>query len=385
MNTLKVSRFGPIHEAEVTFGDLTVFVGPQATGKSIFLQVVKLLLDFPAIRNEFKHFNIEWGGRLANFLELYFGEGMSGMYDAQQTTIVADEKAVNLENILRGGRQQKERVFYIPAQRVMSLREGTTRPFTDFRAGDPFVLREFGEKLHFLLQSEFVSSELLFPQSNRLKREFRELLTKSIFGGFNLKMDVSQFQKRIVLTNEDTVIKLPYLVWSAGQREFVPLLLGLYWLIPPSRVTRRNEIEWVVIEEPEMGLHPKATSAVLAIVMELLLRGYRVSLSTHSPHVLDVVWAIGMIQKNNGSAEDILDIFSIRPTVETKKLAKNLLDKNLRVYFFKRGGVVNDISSLNPADDNVDIAGWGGLTEFSGNVSEIVARVVQRTEQEAIL
>jgi hypothetical protein len=38
---LRIENFGPIVEAEVEFGDLTVFVGPQATGKSLFLQVFK--------------------------------------------------------------------------------------------------------------------------------------------------------------------------------------------------------------------------------------------------------------------------------------------------------------------------------------------------------
>ena len=46
------------------------------------------------------------------------------------------------------------------------------------------------------------------------------------------------------------------MVWSAGQREFVPLLLGMYWLMPPAKISPAQRLEWVVIEEPEMGLHP---------------------------------------------------------------------------------------------------------------------------------
>jgi predicted ATPase len=42
---LNVGNFGPIKSADVEFGDLTVLVGPQATGKSIFLQLLKLLVD----------------------------------------------------------------------------------------------------------------------------------------------------------------------------------------------------------------------------------------------------------------------------------------------------------------------------------------------------
>lgn len=52
---LQVSHLGPIQSADVTFKDLTVIVGPQATGKSIFLQTLKLLVDRDQIHDTFKH------------------------------------------------------------------------------------------------------------------------------------------------------------------------------------------------------------------------------------------------------------------------------------------------------------------------------------------
>ena len=48
---LRVKNVGPIRTADVTPGDLTVFVGPQATGKSIFLQILKLLVDRDSIHD----------------------------------------------------------------------------------------------------------------------------------------------------------------------------------------------------------------------------------------------------------------------------------------------------------------------------------------------
>ena len=62
------------------------------------------------------------------------------------------------------------------------------------------------------------------------------------------------------------------MVWSAGQREVIPLLLGLYWLMPSTRISKRRDVEWAIIEELEMGLHPHAISAVLLMVLELLTR-----------------------------------------------------------------------------------------------------------------
>lgn len=37
---LTVQKFGLITNADVSFGDLSIIVGPQATGKSLFLQTL---------------------------------------------------------------------------------------------------------------------------------------------------------------------------------------------------------------------------------------------------------------------------------------------------------------------------------------------------------
>jgi hypothetical protein len=282
----------------------------------------------------------------------------------------------------RGRNAGDEHMFFIPAQRVLSLREGLTRPFTDYRAGDPFVVREFSEKLHQLVQTEFTQTPDLFPKSNRLKKDLRDLLDQHIFGGFGLKTSTDRFQRRMVLNSPGSDANLPYLVWSAGQREFVPLLLGLYWLIPAAKVTRRAKLEWVVIEELEMGLHPNAISVTMLLVLELLTRGYKVCLSTHSPHVLDVVWALRVIREQGGSANDVLDLFDLPRTAPMKTLAQQVLKKDTKVYYFQRGGAVHDISRLDPGADNTAESGWGGLSEFSGRVGEVVARVAARYTKE---
>lgn len=380
MKRLAVSKLGPIQQAEIQWGDLTVFVGPQATGKSILLQLMKLLIDYRPIREEMRRFNLDWRGRLEGFLDLYWGEGMSGIYNESETQIEVDDSHRKLSSLLSAKGAEYERVFYIPAQRVLALKEGFTRPFTDYRAGDPFVVREFSEKLHQLVQTEFALSGELFPGRGRLKSEYREFLVQQIFAGFGLEMETRQLERRLVLKGPAGQ-SLPFLVWSAGQREFVPLLLGLYWLMPPAGTIRRGHIEWVVIEEPEMGLHPAAIWVVILLVLELLHRGYRVSLSTHSPVVLDAIWALQIIQKYGGTAEDVLRLFSLPARKPLRELAANALGKMYRVYYFRRDGYVRDITGLDPGSESVDEAEWGGLTRFSGLAGDVVADVVRRAER----
>jgi putative AbiEii toxin of type IV toxin-antitoxin system len=379
---ITVSNIGQIKNADVKFGDLTVFVGPQATGKSIFLQLLKLVVDAPSIQSEFKRFGIDWEGRLDNLLELYFGEGMSGIWQEGVSQLKVDGKKVKLESYARGvsRKEMDERLFFIPAQRVMSLRDGSTQPFGVYRSGDPFVLREFSEKLHQLVQNEFGRNPELFPQENRLKKVERELLSKHIFGGFDLKTSLVKMQKQFVLSKPGEERGLPYLVWSAGQREFVPLLLGLYWLMPPSKVAKKNKLDWIVIEEMEMGLHPNAISTVFLLVLDLLSRGYRVCLSSHSPHVLDIVWALQFIKTKGGTAKDVLSIFDVKSDANTRSLAEAGLTKECKVYFFGRDGEVRDISNLDPGAESEEESGWGGLTEFSSHVGDVVAKVARRAE-----
>lgn len=377
-----IENVGPIKKADVSFGDLTVLVGPQAVGKSIFLQLLKLASDGAAIQQDLERFNFFWQDT-ERFLDLYFGEGMHSIF-SEDTRLRFDSKDIDVSSIGKKTRGRRaahdldQKLFYVPAQRVMSLADGQTRNFMSYRQGDPFVIRQFSEELHRLMQQE-ISGDSIFPLPNRLKGALREAINEHIFGKSSLLTDVSRSERRIVLSPKPNV-SLPYLVWSAGQREFVPLLLGLYWLMPPGATPMRGAVRTVVLEEIEMGLHPQAITTLLALVLELLRRGYRVVMSTHSPHVLDLVWGIRFAQQYGGNEADVLRMLALPNNAEMRPVAKSALASALKVYFFQRDGVVKDISELDPSSQDLSEATWGGLTEFGGRVSEVVAQIANRRE-----
>ena len=233
---LRVQNVAQITDAEIRFGDLTVLVGPQATGKSILLQLHKLLVDSGRVLAEMKRYGLDWEKRLDEFLDGYFGEGMSGIWKQGKSTLAVDGKAIDFEKLIGRQRPNKdESLFFIPAQRVMTLGKGWPRPFTDYSPGDPFVVRDFSEKLRVLVESELGRGKTLFPQQGRLKSELRKVLDQTVFAGLGLSVDRYGPQKRLVLTQPNGK-PFPFMVWSAGQRDFVPLLLGLYWLLPPTKV-----------------------------------------------------------------------------------------------------------------------------------------------------
>jgi len=374
---LRLENVGQIKRAEVSFGDLTVLTGPQASGKSIFLEFLKLVVDSGPIVTTLKRYGVDWEKKTDDFLDVYLGEGMSGVWKEGQSRVVWAGENLSLKRLTDGRRSRRpEEMFFIPAQRVLTLSNGWPRPFTDYSAGDPFTVRDFSEKLRRQMESGLGKGDAVFPQKGRLMAEVRRLLERSVFYRFSLRLDKHGAQKRLVLNTAKGAPSLPYLVWSAGQREFVPLLLGFYWLLPPTRVSRKTGIQWVVIEELEMGLHPRAISTVLLLILVLLWRGYKVCLSTHSPHVLDVVWALRTIQEKNGDPTLLIDLFDSKATERMKNLARAVAAKAAKVYYFDpETGVAKDISKLDPGSEDSMESGWGGLTELSGRVADVVARV----------
>jgi hypothetical protein len=379
MKTLRLRNVGQIADANLAFGDLTVLIGPQASGKSITLQWLKLLLDTGLIQQQLHTYGLDYNGELPALLDVYFGEGMKAMWRAD-SEVQVDGKSIDVaKRMARQQRDRRESVFLIPAQRVLALPEGWPKPFQSYRPGDPYSVRAFSEHLRMLMEREFTGVGPLFPKSNRLKTEYRELLQQSVFANFKLSVDRVQSQKRLVL--DAGAGNLPFMVWSAGQREFVPLLLGLYWLMPPSKVTKRGDVQWVIIEELEMGLHPRAISAVLLIVLELITRGYKVCLSTHSPQVLELVWAMETLRKTHANADTLLDLFGARHSKPLRDMAQSALEKVSKVYYFDPHGPVQDITHLDPGSERAQEASWGGLLEFSARANEAVAKAVANSPE----
>ena len=71
-----VKNVGQIAEAKVKFGDLTVLVGAQGSGKSIFLQLFKLCKDQEYIKNTMADFGQDWNQNdNADLISVYMGKG----------------------------------------------------------------------------------------------------------------------------------------------------------------------------------------------------------------------------------------------------------------------------------------------------------------------
>lgn len=374
-----VKNFGPIHEVNVELGDLTVLVGAQASGKSLFLQMFKLIKDKNAILKSLENYGFIVNNNLENLLNRYLGEGLSKMLTDKSEFISNDETYIREKFESPAEGDPADEVFYIPAQRILSIADGRPKYFMEFSENDPFVLRKFSDTLRLFVQSGLGDSGKLYPLPNRLKSIIKRKYDKTIFHGGEIVFDEKGGQRKIAMNVED--MHLPLMTWSAGQKEFMPLLMAFYCLSgPPQPVVNRSQYKYIILEEPEMGLHPLAIQAIILQMIEFIHNGHKVIVSTHSPMLLEFVWAYNCLKKipEDKRVDALCELFDIQCSKNNRKFLNCIYGKDIKTYYFSRNAAgkveAKDISSLDVFSEDVAINEWGGLTQFSSKTNDIVSK-----------
>ncbi len=377
---LQIAKFAQIGNLDLTFGDLTVLVGAQATGKSLALQWLKLAVDEMQITDALH----EAGFSLRtpeDAVDAYFGEGMRGAWRTE-TTVVFNGRRVRPETLarktVRNGPSVLASMFFVPAHRALLLSEGWPAPFMKLGADTPVVARLFSQALYERLSRPRTTT--VFPQERVLVKEIRERIDETMFHGGKINLQTQGLRRRLELQFGNTGV--PFMTWTAGQREFAPLLLGLYSVLPERRLRKVEGLEWVVVEEPEMGLHPRAIATVMILVLDLLWRGYRVVLSTHSPLVIDTLWAIRQFQLAKGDPRILAHALELNSQASLMKV-EAAIGKLLKVYYLSYQKVedgsqcvtAQDISELRTDAEGEAERDWGGLTFYGTKLSEAVSRI----------
>lgn len=377
MESLEVNNFGPIEKAKVNFGDLTFVVGPQASGKSLFLELLKYLLDKDFVLSDLKRYNyVVENNNPKKILDLFFGEGMNEVFRENTEIFLNGEKqAINSLLTFNKENQKTEQLFYIPAQRILSISDGRPKNFMEFDVATPYVLRSFSETLRLYLQGG-IGNAVIFPAGKRLKEALLTSFDENIFHGGKIVMEEIAGLRKLKMRIDSASI--PFMTWSAGQKEFMPLLLAFYYLSSgDGQLMKRNEHKYVVIEEPEMGLHPQAIKSVILEILDLIHNGMKVIVSTHSTTLLDFAWAFNIIKKSSrdNKVDAFYEMFDIAKDASNEHLFDSLLEKKISTVYFSRAGkyvTSTDISSLDAGNDNLDVSEWGGLSRFASKAAEIV-------------
>src|SRR5262249_22815041 len=137
-------------------------------------------------------------------------------------------------------------------------------------------------------------------------------------------------------------------ITSSMVKELAPLVLYLRYFAQPN--------ELIVIDEPEMNLHPKAQAQVLELLAMLVNAGLKVLITTHSPYIMDHL-------SNLTQAYQHSDKESIRDEFFLKDCKAFIDENNVSTYLIDKGTVRDALH-----DEELD---WDTFGEISDRLSKI--------------
>lgn len=320
---LTIENFSCIKKLEIEFKRLTVFIGEQASGKSVtcklfyfFTQAVRKVfaaslrenltfkkfskkleeefhLIFPETTWESDSFKISW---MDNCISITISHKRS----AKNVKINCDDYAERYNNALeelnkkRNSRRRTNwleedigiRVWpqdfiskevdrlnlpvvdYIPAGRSFfsTIQENVFALLSD-NIGIDYFLKEFGRKIE-----------------NRRFRYWRYNADYSLREYENILHGSYSYDGKEQWIERDRSHKVRLADASSGQQEVIPLLLILNNLLQNNVIRQRR----VVIEEPEAHLFPTAQKDIIELLRKLLSRTSTLGfiITTHSPFIL---------------------------------------------------------------------------------------------------
>lgn len=367
----RLENFGPIRDADVTFGDLTLVIGPQGTGKSLFLQMFKLELDGQLVLASKRTSGYIWPRSVDELLGIYFNWNQIGI-STTDTKVNSAPIAVPADNGM-GLSSSIENVNYIPANREKVLNEGY------------FFLRSPNPRMYVLEQLQGFIGWFQFQFFNQGigKFEFKDFdktfwKSNAIYYGLQPTFLVEDNRYRFGLLGNGK--SLDYQFWSFGQSLYYPIAVTFEILkrtiADGGHIHDSIKHRYIVIEEPELGLHPKAIQDFMLQVFGMMQLGFKIILSTHSDYILETVWVLKQLQEQKVSFQALEHLFQTENRPEFKAVFEALTDKSFRTYFFKKeedGVHAKDISSLDLLSEEDDISDWGGFINFKERANAIVA------------
>lgn len=123
--------------------------------------------------------------------------------------------------------------------------------------------------------------------------------------------------------------------------------------------------DMIIIDEPEMNAHPEAQLAIAELLAILVNRGIRVVITTHSPYLVDHI--NNLIQANNLTGENRA---KVTDELILKQQESLLARKQVEMYWFEKGGVVNPI--YDKETGLFDLTTFGDQSDYVNNLNSTI-------------
>lgn len=333
MITLKVKEFSCIKQAELVLGDITVLIGPQATGKSVLSKLVYFFIQQIQEQHIKVRQNVNFNGFIeairANFTEWFpisaWGnktfviEFSMGEYKLRVTrTSYAEEPRDNLRvwasPLVREGYKTvqdlakslhssaKSRPNHPPELAGLEISwrlQDAALSALSRLAGDDFVAfqtfvpagRSFFTTMGRMLLA-FDQGRQLDPvtaQFGMMYASMQEELQMVHYSRDPMLKEIGEMLGgEIVWENDRASFRckdgrtVPFSALSSGQQELLPLFM-IGWRLS---LGRKQGTGVFYIEEPEAHLFPESQSKLIEALIRRTPKKTRLFLTTHSPYVL---------------------------------------------------------------------------------------------------
>ena len=173
--------------------------------------------------------------------------------------------------------------------------------------------------------------------------QLAKILENDILGG-QVHIDESIVGKEILFQPTEANIKLEMTVSSSMVKELAPLVLYLRYLAKPD--------ELVIIDEPEMNLHPAAQVQIIEFLAMLVQAGLKVLITTHSPYIVDHL-------SNLMKAAKYEDKESLKERFYLERTEAFIPQEKVSVYLFEDGTVKNILHE----DGRIDLGTFGNVSD----------------------
>jgi len=154
---------------------------------------------------------------------------------------------------------------------------------------------------------------------------------------------------RVLLFRPGEGINIDISLSSSMVKELTALVLYLRYLAEPA--------DWVIIDEPEMNLHPEAQVKLTELLAMLVSAGLRVCITTHSPYIVDHL-------ANLLKAAQATDKEAISGKFFLKQVSSFLPREEVAVYEVQKG-------KIRPILEDDGIIDWKTFSDVSDRVMQI--------------
>jgi len=222
------------------------------------------------------------------------------------------------------------------------------------RRGTPLLepVKRFLEMILTIYQKK--DREEGIKQNPRLQEyiNLADFLEKEILQG-NVGFETSELRKELLFQpKESTKLEMP--IVSSMVKELAPLVLCLRYLVEPN--------ELLIIDEPEMNLHPAAQVQIVEFLAMLVNAGLHVLITTHSPYIVDHLANLMQAAKHE-------DPDSIKEMFYLDRTDAFISQEKVSVYLFEDGTAKNIISEEGTIN-------WETFGQVSDDVSRIYANLL---------